>query len=82
MSAHDVLGSEPLGLLMFCENSVFGKHTRIKFSKGQHVIAYALDYIHFDLWGPASIQFLGENRCFLFVVVDHTMRVWNFTLRK
>lgn len=50
LSKKGVLSIELLGFLESCEHYVFGKQTRVKFSKDQHTTIYALGYIHFDLW--------------------------------
>lgn len=77
-----VLGSERLGNLKFCVHHIFGKHTRIMFSKGQYTITHALDYVHSNLWGSPLIQFLGGCKyIFLSLVDDYTRRVWTFTVK-
>lgn len=52
LTKQSMLGSEPLGNLKFCEQRIFGKNTKVKFYQDHHTNMHALDYVHFDLWGP------------------------------
>lgn len=70
-----ILGSNPLGNFKFCEHCIFGKHIRVKFTKSQHTITHAFDYVHSNLWGLAPIQSLDGCKNFLFLVDDCTKRV-------
>lgn len=75
LSKQGMLGSEPLGVLKFCEHFIFGKQTKLRFYKGQHTTTHAFDYIYYDLWRHAPIQSLGKNRYFFSLVDDHTRRL-------
>ncbi|KAL5555285.1 hypothetical protein UlMin_037521 [Ulmus minor] len=58
-----LFGIEKLGGLDFCEHCVYGKATRVKFSKSSYVTKETLGYIHSDLWGPPQKESLGGGRC-------------------
>ncbi|KAL5544596.1 hypothetical protein UlMin_008380 [Ulmus minor] len=58
-----LFGSEKLGGLDFCEHCVYGKATRVKFSKSSYVTKETLGYVHSDLWGPSQKESLGGGRC-------------------
>ena len=46
--------------LDFCENYVFGKQQRGKFDTTKHISKEILEYVHSDVWGPASVNSLGS----------------------
>lgn len=49
LSKQGLLGGDILGKLQFCENCVFGKATRLKFKRAEHVTTEVLNYVHSDL---------------------------------
>ena len=53
LSQRDLLNGHKVTDLQFCEHCVYGKTKRVRFSSGIHTTKGLLDYIHFDLWGPA-----------------------------
>lgn len=40
-----------------------------------------MDYIHYDLWGPAQELSLGGNRYFVTFIDDFSRKVWNYALK-
>ena len=48
------LGNDKLGNLDFYEDYVLGKSTRASFKRSIHKSKNKLEYVHFDLWGPAQ----------------------------
>ena len=52
-SKRGLLCGDKVEELKFCENCIFGKAHRMKFTRGMHKSRAVLDYAHFDLWGPA-----------------------------
>ena len=65
----------------FCETCIFGKHKRVKFTRGKHTTIGVLDYVHSDLWGPAKVESLGGARYFMSIIDDFSRRVWVFILK-
>nr|GEU55404.1 retrotransposon protein, putative, Ty1-copia subclass [Tanacetum cinerariifolium] len=60
--------------LEFCEHCVFGKQKRVSFSPGIHRTRDALDYIHFDLWGPSPVTSRGGKRYMLTIIDDFSLK--------
>lgn len=48
----------------------------IKFTTSNHTIESILDYVHYDLWGPARVQTMGGSRYFMSMVDDFSWKVW------
>jgi transposase InsO family protein len=68
--------------LKFCEHCVFGKQTRVKFSKeGVHTTKDRLDYIHSDLWGPNRVLSKSGGRFYMTLIDDHSRMVWVYILK-
>lgn len=76
-----LLGDKPLNQLDFCEDSVKGKSTRVKFNKGVHRSTAPLEYVHSDLWGPSRVPSNGGAKYFMTVIDDYSRRVWIYTLK-
>ncbi|KAH9723411.1 Integrase catalytic domain-containing protein [Citrus sinensis] len=62
LSKQGLLCGDNIDELDFCENCIFGKAHRSKFTKGMHVSKQPLDYVHADLWGPAQVPSLSGGR--------------------
>lgn len=67
--------------LQFCEDCVYGKAHRVRFSKGRHSAVGVMDYVHSDLWRPSRVESLGGSRYFLSLVDDYSIRVWVYLLK-
>ncbi|KAL2491142.1 CCHC-type domain-containing protein [Abeliophyllum distichum] len=50
----NIFGKDCVSDLSFCDHCVLGKHHKLPFSTGVHKTNGILDYVHSDLWGPAS----------------------------
>ena len=70
-----------VGKLDFCEHCVYGKQTRVKFSIVIHRTKGTVDYIHFDLWGPAPVPSKGGARYILTFIDDFSRKVWVYFLK-
>ncbi|XP_022894035.1 uncharacterized protein LOC111408520 [Olea europaea var. sylvestris] len=55
-------GNDCVSNLSFCDHCVLGKHHKISFPSSIHKAKSMLEYVHSDLWGPASNPTSGENR--------------------
>ena len=42
--------------LDLCKFCIMGKQNRVSFKKAEHTSTRKMDYIHFDVWGPAPIN--------------------------
>ncbi|KAH9800568.1 hypothetical protein KPL71_000711 [Citrus sinensis] len=62
LSKQGLLCGDNIDELDFCENCIFGKAHRSKFTKGMHVSKQPLDYVHADLWGPTQVPSLIGGR--------------------
>lgn len=81
LSRRGLLGSRKTGSLQFCEHCVFGKQTRLRFSKSVHATRGILDYVHTDLWGEAPVTSIGGGK-YLLTFVDYFSRnVWVYILK-
>lgn len=76
-----VFGKDCVSDIPFCDHCVLGKHHRLSFSSNVHRASRVLEYIHSDLWGPATNPTFGGNRYFLSMIDDFSRRVWVFLLK-
>ena len=68
--------------LSFCENCVLGKRKQVKFGTIKHISKGILEYVHSDIWGPASINSLGGACYFLTLIDDYSRKVWIYFLKQ
>lgn len=68
--------------LQFCEECVYGKQKRVSFSAGNHTSKGVLDYVHSDVWGPATTPSLGGCLYFLTLIDDYSRKVWLYFLKQ
>jgi hypothetical protein len=80
LSRRGLLGSRKTCILRFCEHCVFGKQTRLRFSRSVHTTRGILDYVHTDLWGPAPVASVKSRKYFLTFVHDFDKKVWVYIL--
>lgn len=77
--------SDNLSCMSFCDSCVLGKQSKVKFSNfpisKQPVTSEILEYLHSDVWDPASVPTHGGNRYFLFVINDFSRKVWVFLMK-
>ena len=74
-------GNDCVSDLSFCDHCVLGKHHRVSFSTSTHKAKSMLEYVHSDLWGPASNPTSGGNKYFLSIIDDYTRKVWVYLLK-
>jgi len=55
LSKRDLLGSEGIGKLDFCDHCVFGKQKKVSFSTTRHRTKGTLDYVDSNLCGPSRV---------------------------
>ena len=61
--------------LSFCENCVFGKQKRVKFSTAKHISKGILEYVHL------YVNFLARAHYFLTLIDDYSRKVWVYFLK-
>ncbi|XP_022899023.1 uncharacterized protein LOC111412360 [Olea europaea var. sylvestris] len=68
-------GNDCVSDLPFCDHCVLGKHHKTSFSTSVNRAKGMLEYVHSDLWGPASNPTSGGNRYFPSIIDDYTRKV-------
>ena len=81
LSKRGLLGDKNFSDIEFCEHCIFGKQKRISFGTGVHISQGILDYIHSDLWGPASESSLGGATYMLTFIDDYSRKVCAYFLK-
>ena len=81
LSKQGLLGGQKTVKLDFCEDCVFGKQHRVKFSTAIHRTKGTLDYVHSDLWGPSRVVSKGGSHYMLTFIDDFSRKVWVFILK-
>ena len=81
LSKHGLLDGIKIGKLDFCEHCVYGKQTRVKFITAIHKTNGTIDYIHYDLWGPALVPLKGGARYLLTFIDDFSRKVQVYFLK-
>lgn len=67
--------------LKFCKSYVIGKQNKLPFKIGIHKSTLILDYLHANLWGPASLNTLSGFRFCQLIVDDFSRKIWTFLLK-
>jgi hypothetical protein len=67
--------------LDFCEQCVFNKHKRVKFSHAIHNTKNIFNYAHGDLWGPSHKVSHGDARYMLTIIDDYSHQLWPYFLK-
>eukprot|EP00253_Pinus_taeda_P007226 PITA_07226 len=70
------------GKLDFCKHCLFGKQSKQKFKTGKHTSKGILDYIHSDVWGPASTTSYGGSSYFVSFIDEFSRKVWVYMLKR
>jgi hypothetical protein len=55
LAKQGLLGSEKLNKLEFYDNCTLVKQHKVNFGVGMHNSSRPFEYVHSDLWGPASV---------------------------
>lgn len=67
--------------LSFCEDSIFGKATKVSFKTAIHQIKQVLDYVHSNLWGPSRVPSHGGARYFMTIIDYYFRKIWIYVLK-
>ncbi|CAJ2646442.1 unnamed protein product [Trifolium pratense] len=81
LAKQGLLGKEKLNKLDFCDNCTLGKQHKVKFGVGVHKSTRPFEYVHSDLWGPASVSTHGGGSYFLSIIDDYSRRVWVYIIK-
>lgn len=76
-----LLNGRKLGKMGFCEDCIYGKATRVKFSSSVYKTREILNYVHSDLWGPSKTESFGGGRYFISIIDDCSRKVWVYILK-
>ena len=69
--------------LPFCDTCIKGKQHKVSFPVSVPTCSSTnvLEYLHADVWGPASVTTYGGYSYFLSIVDDCSRKVWVFLLK-
>ena len=67
--------------LEFCKFCVLGKQSKVQFKTATNKTEGILDYVHTDLWGPASVASRGGHLYFVSFTDDFSRKVWVYFMR-
>jgi len=81
LAKQGLLGNEKLNKLDLCDNCTLGKQHKVKFGVGVHKSSRPFEYVHSDLWGPASIKIHERGSYFMSIIDDYSRRVWVYILK-
>lgn len=76
-----ILGNQNLDEIGICEKCVIGKQVKLPFLPQIHNSKQILEYLHADLWGPASVTALSSFKYYLLVIDDYSRKIWIFLLK-
>ena len=65
-----------------CQDCIKGKATKMPYPTGKHTSSSPLDYIHSDLWGPASVNTIGGGRYYMTFIDDYLRKTWIYILKE
>ncbi|CAH9141104.1 unnamed protein product [Cuscuta epithymum] len=73
-------GKDSVSPIPFCESCVLGKQHKVTFPSSPYPnptkCTSVLEYVHADVWGPASVSTHGGKRYFLSIIDDFSRKVW------
>lgn len=64
-----------------CDVCHFAKHKRLSYNLSSNKALIPYDLLHFDIWGPISIQSSHGHKYFLTVVDDYRCFTWIILLK-
>ncbi|KAG8498213.1 hypothetical protein CXB51_006868 [Gossypium anomalum] len=82
LSKRGLLNRQGICKLNFCEQCVFEKQKRVRFTRGIHNTKEILDYIHSELCGPSRVPSRGGANYMLTFIDYFSRKVWAFFLKQ
>ena len=76
LSKQGLLEGDHISKIEFYETCTLGKASRANFTHSTHKSSGILDYVHYDLGGPARVDSKGGSRYFMSIIDDHSSKVW------
>ncbi|XP_022895327.1 uncharacterized protein LOC111409515 [Olea europaea var. sylvestris] len=76
-----IFGKSNIGNLTKCEQCLIGKQVKLPFPTSTHKSKQILEYLHADLWGPASTSTLSSYKYYLLIINDLSRKFWVFLLK-
>lgn len=76
ISADDAQEPDP------CQDCIRGKAKKQPYPTGKHISSSPLDYVHSDLWGPASVSTIGGGRYYMSLIDDYSRKIWIYILKE
>ena len=65
-----------------CEECILSKSKKMPYGVGKHTSTEPLQYVHSDIWGPASVNGIGGGRCFLSFVDNFSRKLWIVVMKE
>ena len=75
LAKQGLLRNEKLNKLDFYDNCTLGKQHKVMFGVGVHKSSRPFEYVHSDLWGPASVKTHGGGSYFMSIIDDYSRSV-------
>jgi hypothetical protein len=66
----------------FCEHSIYGKQSRVRFSFGETRENGILELVHSDVFGLVSVPSLGGSMFYVSFIDDFSRKTWIYFMRK
>ena len=82
LSRRGLLDGQRINKLEFCENCIFWKQKKVRFTKGIHSTKGTLDYIYSDLQGTGRVPSRGGANYLLTIIDNYFRKVWVFFLKQ
>lgn len=81
LSKQGLLCSNKIYELEYCEDCIFGKAHKSKFSKGLYKFKQVLHYVHADVWIPTQILSFSDGRYLTCIIDNCAKKVWIYILK-
>lgn len=81
LSKQGLLCSDKIYKLEYCEDCIFGKAHKSKFSKGFHKFKQVLHYVYADVLRPAQVLSFSGGRYLMSMIDNYTKNVWIYILK-
>jgi hypothetical protein len=66
----------------FCEHSIYGKQSQVRFPSGATRENGILELVHSDVFGPVSFPSLSGSLCYVSFIDYFSKTMWIYFMRK